>query len=191
MIILMCNNKSSKIWGLVGSLVGHQALGLYLLHVLLKDRNLSTGLIDSGNDSDGQEERRSPKQYILTEKEVRSWRIKLVWHGMLFCGLWSLVLLPPLSSSVPGQCIQWPSHLAHCEPDWWRGRTVSCGGGTRGQPSHPPWSGHPSHWPRSSRGHPSRRGFWPAGGWCTSHTESSAQRGKGKWDQEKIKQEFG
>lgn len=125
----------------------------------------------------------------IKKNTVRSWRIKLVWHGMLFCGLWSLVLLPPLSFSLLGQCIQWPSRLARCEPDWWTGRTASCGGGSHGQPSHPPWSGHSSHWPRSSQGHLSRRGFWPAGGWCTSHIESSAQRGEGEgdgeWDQRK------
>ncbi len=193
MIILMCNNKSSKNWGLAGSLVGYQAQALHLLHLLLKDRNLSPGLINSGKDSDGhfsccrslwccERNRRNggaQNTKHWQKSQVRSWRIKLVWlGGKLFCGLWSLVLLPPLSSSVLGQCIQRPSRSARREPDWWTGRTASCGGGTRGRPGHPPWSGHPSRWPRSSQGRPSLRGFWPAGGWCTSHTESSAQRGE-------------
>lgn len=57
------------------------------------------------------EERRSPIHKILNRNSV-SCRIKLVrLGGMLLCGRWRLVLLPPLflSSSVPGQCAQWPS----------------------------------------------------------------------------------
>lgn len=99
---------------------------------------------------------------------------KLADRASLACGgggLWSLVLWCPLSCSV-----QRSSRWARCGPDWWTGTTASCGGGTRG----PPWWDLPVRWLRSSPGRPSRRGFWPEGGWCRSHTWSSAQNGAGR-----------
>lgn len=102
-----------------------------------------------------------PKQARITQN---------IWEGKEE-GLCSLLLRCPLSSSV-----QRSSRWAHCEPDWWTGMTASCGGGTRG----PPWWDLPGRWLRSSPGHPSPRGFWPGGGWCRSHTWSSAQNGQGR-----------
>lgn len=43
-----------------------------LLHVLLEDRNISSGLIDSGKDSDGQEEPKAKKKRNKeTKKNIR------------------------------------------------------------------------------------------------------------------------
>lgn len=87
-------------------------------------------------------------------------------------------LLPLLNTWIPGQCIRQPSHWAHCGPGQWTGRTASSGAGTRGRQDYHPWSGLPSHWPRSSQGHLSQQRFWPAEDWCKSHIGSSARRTK-------------
>ena len=75
-----------------------------LLHVLLEDRNISPGLIDSGKDSDVQEE---PRQKKAEKKKIKkNIHKKLADEASL---AWDVVLQaavagppPPLSSSVLG-----------------------------------------------------------------------------------------